>query len=218
MTPIRIIKMVLPLLLLSPTAAFAEGQSGGIDVAKNFAVLFDLSGLIAGVIGFFLLASGLYGLFTWAKTGGQGKTAGSSILSMLIGTVLASVGWFYQLIKTSFIGDNSNGVTISDSGAYNLALDTAALQAAQAINQSGFGKFIPEGTLKAVLAFVFFVGFVAFISGVYSLKDVTENRGSQHPILMPVVKIIGGAICMNITWFSCLVAGTLNLPALCAGG
>jgi hypothetical protein len=186
-------------------------------VAANLAVLFDIAGFVAGVIGVFLVAGGLYGLYTWAKTNGQGKTPGSALLSMLIGTFLASIGWFYQLMKSSFVGSSSQGVSITDSGQYSIALDQAALQASQSINSNSFGKFIPQSTLKAVLAFVFLVGFIAFISGVFGLKDVGDNRGSQHPILSPIVKIIGGVICMNITWFSCLVSGTLGIAALCSG-
>lgn len=211
----KIIKPLLTLLTFAG-AQHAQAADGGVDIAANFAVLFEIAGLVAGVIGIFLIAGGLYGLYEWSKGQSQ-QTPGKSVGSMLIGTLLASVGWFYQLMKGSFIGDNDKGVTITDSGAYNLALDQAALQAATTINASGFGKFIPPGTLKAILAFVFLVGFIAFISGVFSLKDVNDSR-SQNPVLSPLVKIIGGVICMNITWFACLIAGTLNLPALCAGG
>ena len=202
------------MILVSPAYASA---SGGVDVAANMGVLFEIAGFTAGVIGVFLVAGGLFGLYSWAKTNGQGKSPSSAILSMLIGTLLASVGWFYSVMKASFIGESSEGVSITSSGGYNLALDQAALQAAQSINSNSFGKFIPEHTLKAVIAFVFLVGFIAFISGVFSLKDVGDNRGSQHPILSPMVKIIGGVICMNITWFSCLVSGTLGIEALCSG-
>lgn len=210
-TIIRIIS-----LMAVSTTAIAE-PSGGVDISANFGVLFDLAAFVSGVIGLFLVAAGVYNLYTWSKTGGQGKTIGGSVLTMLIGTLLASIGWFYELVKGSIIGRNNAGVSMESNGQFNLALDQAALKASEAIHSSGFGKFIPEGTLTAILAFVFLVGFIAFISGVYSLKDVTDSRG-QHPVMSPVIKIIGGVICMNITWFSCLMASLLNLPALCSGG
>lgn len=212
----RIIRYVLPLSMILASPAYAN-SSGGVDVAANISVLFDIAGFVAGVIGVFLIAGGLFSLYTWAKTNGQGKSPGSAVLTMLIGTLLSSIGWFYQVMKGSFVGESSQGVSITSSGQYNIALDQAALQAAQSINSNSFGKFIPENTLKAVLAFVFLVGFIAFISGVFGLKDVGDNRGSQNPILSPMVKIIGGVICMNITWFSCLVSGTLGIAALCSG-
>ena len=212
----KIIKHVLPVSLLLSSPAFADA-SGGVDVAANMGVLFEIAGFVAGVIGVFLIAGGLFSLYSWAKTNGQGKSPSAAVLSMFIGTILASVGWFYQVLKNSFVGSSSEGVSITSGGQYNLAIDQAALQAAQSINSNSFGKFIPENTLKAVIAFVFLVGFIAFISGVFSLKDVGDNRGSQHPILSPMVKIIGGVICMNITWFSCLVSGTLGIAALCSG-
>ena len=212
----KIIKYVLPMSLTIASPAYADAN-GGVDVAANMGVLFDIAGFVAGVIGVFLIAGGLFSLYNWAKTNGQGKSPSSAVLSMLIGTLLASVGWFYQVMKVSFVGDNSAGVSITSGGQYNLALDQATLQAAQSISSNSFGKFIPESTLKSVLAFVFLVGFIAFISGVFGLKDVGDNRGSQHPILSPMVKIIGGVICMNITWFSCLVSGLLGIAALCSG-
>lgn len=212
----KLIKRILPLMIGFAPLAHAE-SSGGVDIAANMGTLFEIAGFVAGVIGVFLIAGGLFSLYNWAKTNGQGKSPVSAVLSMFIGTILASVGWFYQVMKASFVGENSQGVSITSGGQYNLALDQAALQAAQSISSNSFGKFIPESTLKAVLAFVFLVGFIAFISGVFSLKDVGDNRGSQHPILSPTVKIIGGVICMNITWFSCLVSGTLGIAALCSG-
>lgn len=212
----KIVYRVLPLVVGFTPMAHAE-SSGGVDVAANMGTLFEIAGFVAGVIGVFLIAGGLFSLYNWAKTNGQGKSPTSAVLSMFIGTLLASIGWFYQVMKASFVGASSQGVSITSGGQYNLALDQAALQAAQSISSNSFGKFIPESTLKAVLAFVFLVGFIAFISGVFSLKDVGDNRGSQHPILSPTVKIIGGVICMNITWFSCLVSGTLGIAALCSG-
>ena len=200
--------------LLLSTPVFADG---GVDVAGNFAVLFDVAALVAFVIGFCLVGTGMYSLYTWGKGHSQ-KTAGSAILTMLIGTVLSSVGWAYQLMKGSIIGDSTDGVTIESGGSFNLALDSAAASASAAIHASGFGKFIPQDTVKVIIAFVFFVGFCAFISGVYSLKDIGDQRGGQHPLLSPTVKIIGGVLCMNITWFGCFVSALLNIPALCSGG
>lgn len=213
----KIIRNILPVLGVLSTPAMAS-SSGGVDIAANMAVLFDIAGFVAGVIGVFLLAGGLYSFYTWSKGGGQGKSPGAAALTMLIGTALASIGWFYQVIKGSFVGSNADGVSITDSGGYSLALDRAAAAAAASVSGTGFGRFMPENTIKAVLAFVFLVGFIAFISGFFSLKDVGDNRGSQHPILSPIVKIIGGVICMNITWFSCILSGTLGIAALCSGG
>jgi hypothetical protein len=212
----KIIRNILPILGVLSAPAMA-GSSGGVDIAANMSVLFDLAGFIAGVIGVFLLAGGLYSFYSWSKGNGQGKSPGAAALTMLIGTILASIGWFYQVIKGSFVGSSSEGVSITDSGGYSLALDKAAASAAASVAGSGFGKFMPESTIKAVLAFVFLVGFIAFISGFFSLKDVGDNRGSQHPILSPIVKIVGGVICMNITWFSCMLSGTLGIAALCSG-
>lgn len=213
MKAIKIITASLGLLLSTPLLA----AEGGSDVAANFGVLFDIAGVVAFVIGFSMLGTGLYSLYTWSK-GNHGKSIGSVIMTMLVGTFLASVAWLYQVMKVSFIGEYDKGVNITSGGAYNLALDAAAASAATSVHASGFGRFIPDSTIKTVLAFVFFIGFCAFISGVYSIKDIGTQQGGQHPLLNPIVKIIGGVLCMNITWFGCFVSDLLNIPALCSGG
>lgn len=200
--------------LLLSTQVFAEG---GADVAGNFSALFDVAGLVAFVIGFYLVGTGCYALYTWGK-GNTGKTISSVIQSILVGTFLTSIAWVYQVMKGSFIGENDEGVNIESGGQFNLALDKAAASAAASVHSSGFGKFIPDSTIKTILAFVFFIGFCAFISGVYSIKDIGTQQGGQHPLLNPVVKIMGGVLCMNITWFGCFVSALLNIPALCSGG
>ncbi|WP_274643876.1 hypothetical protein [Pseudomonas serbica] len=212
MKAIKITTASVGLLLSTPLFA-AEAP----DVAANFGILFDVAGLVAFVIGFYMVATAIYSLYTWSK-GNQGKSIGSVILNILVGTFLASIGWIYQLMKGSLIGDYEKGVNITDGGAFTLALDTAAAAAATSVHASGFGRFIPDSTIKTILAFVFLVGFVAFISGVYAIKDIGTQQGGQHPLLNPIVKIIGGVLCMNITWFGCFVSALLNIPALCSGG
>lgn len=218
MKAIKIITASLGLLLSTPLlAAEASSEAAGTDVAANFGALFDIAGVVAFVIGFYMLGMGCYSLYTWSK-GNQGKSIGSVILSMLIGTFLASIGWVYQVMKESFIGEHAGGVTITSGGAFNLALDTAAASAATSVHASGFGRFIPDSTIKTILAFVFLVGFCAFISGVYAIKDIGTQQGGQHPLLNPIIKIFGGVLCMNITWFGCFVSALLDIPALCSGG
>ncbi|MHD0644568.1 hypothetical protein ACYPKM_02875 [Pseudomonas aeruginosa] len=193
--------------------AFAV-SSGGVDIAANFATLFEISSMIAVFIGVMLVASGLYGFYLHGK-GDQGVTVAGSVTRLLVGTLLVSVGWAYELFKGSFIGQNDNGVSITDSGQYSLALDQAALAAATQIGTTGYGKYLPASTLKAIFAFVFFVGFIAVISGVYSLKDIGGNSRAERPILMPTVKILGGVICMNFTWFGCLIGDFIGMSMLC---
>jgi hypothetical protein len=210
MKAIKIITASAGLLLSTPLFA-------ADDVAANFGALFDVAGLVAFVIGFYMVGAGCYSLYTWSK-GNQGKSIGSVIQSMLVGTFLTSIAWIYQVMKGSFIGEYENGVNIESGGAFNLALDAASASAAASVHASGFGRFIPDSTIKTILAFVFFIGFCAFISGVYSIKDIGSQQGGQHPLLNPIVKIIGGVLCMNITWFGCFVSALLNIPALCSGG
>lgn len=192
--------------------AMADG-SGGVDIAKNMSVLFDLAWLIAFAIGVFVFAGGLYKVYENSKGRGEVKV-GQAIVEMLVGAFLASIGWFYQLIKGSFISGSKNGVTL-DQGQMSLALDSTAASAASAVGQArGFTEIMPMHTVEGIIAFIFLVGFINLIGGVYALKDINNSR-SEHPVMKPVVKIIAGAICMNILWFGCLINGLLGIPGIC---
>lgn len=202
-------------LLLIPSTSFAEA-SGGVDVAANLSVLFEVAQWVAVAMGFFLFGSGIYGFYIWSRTNGNQKTVGSCIMYLIIGTLLISFGWFYALMKSSFIGANDDGVSW-ESGQMHIALDPAVAAATGALSGTGFGKFIPEGTITSILAFIFLVGLIFFISGVYSMKDVGENRQGEGTFSKPMFRILGGMICMNITWFGCLVGSVLGISFICAG-
>lgn len=200
-------------LSLIPSTSFA--QTGGVDVAANLSVLFEVAQWVAVAIGFFIFGSGVYSFFIWSKTNGNQKTVGSAISYLIVGTLLISFGWFYSLLKASFVGDNKDGVSW-EGGQMHIALDPAVAAASSALGRTGFGKFIPEHTISSILAFIFLVGLIFAINGVYSLKDANENR-QDGPYKKPIFKILGGMICMNITWFGCLVGGLLGISFICAG-
>lgn len=202
-------------LLLIPSTSFAS-SSGGVDVAANLSVIFEVAQWVAVAMGFFLFGSGVYGFYVWSKTNGNQKTVGSCIMYLIVGTFLISFGWFYALLKSSFIGENNDGVSW-ESGQMHIALDPAVAAASSALGSTGFGRFIPDGTITSILAFIFLVGLIFFISGVYSMKDVGENRQGEGAFSKPMFRVIGGMICMNITWFGCLVGNVLGISFICAG-
>lgn len=207
-------KIIITLALLLPGTALAS--SGGVDVSKNLSVLFDVGQWVSVTIGFFLFGTGIYGFYVWSKSSGNQKTIGSCVRYLLIGTALISIGWVYSLLKGSFIGDNTDGVSW-ESGQMHIALDPAVAAAGNALASTGFGKFIPENTITSILAFIFLVGLIFFISGVYSLKDAGEGRQGEGILSKPLFRIAGGMICMNITWFGCFVGAVLGISFICAG-
>ncbi|MGM3218194.1 hypothetical protein ACSQ5K_26485 [Pseudomonas sp. PhalM4] len=199
-------------LLSAPCIAMADGD-GGVDIAKNMSVLFEIAYYIAGAVGFILFASGLYKIYDNSK-GRSDARIGVAILEMLVGTFMVSIGWVYEVFKASFLTGSKNGVDMSQ-GQMALALDSAAASASSAVGSiKGFTDIIPAHTVEGVLAFIFLVGFINLISGVYALKDVSSNR-AESPIKGPVTKIIAGAICMNILWFGCLINALLGIPGIC---
>jgi hypothetical protein len=192
--------------------AFAEGN-GGVDIAKNMSVLFDLAHYIAIAIGVFIFAGGLFKIYDNSKGRSEIKV-GQAILQMLVGVFLGSIGWFYGVIKSSFFAGSKNGVDMSQ-GQMSLALDSAVANASSAVgNAKGFVEIMPMQTVEGIIAFLFLVGFVNLIGGVYALKDISSGK-SENPVMKPVVKIIAGAICMNILWFGCFLKALLGIAAIC---
>lgn len=204
------IGLILTALSLSP--GFASAAS--VDIVGQMSAMFSVALAVSAFIGVMLFANGLMGLHS-AATGNSRKTYGSSLLNMVVGTFMLSVGWVYGLMKASFVGDEDGGVTYDGRGS--LALDAAAIKAGGKLAATGFGKFLPAQTFEAIFAFVFLVGLLAFINGVYMLKNLSEG-GDANMKRASFYRIIGGLMCMNLTWFSCLIGGFLGIASMCFGG
>lgn len=199
-------------LFAAPSIAMAE-SAGGVDIAKNMTVLGDVALYVAFAAGVFVFANGLYKLYDNSK-GRSDVKVGQGILEMLVGSLLVSIGWFYGVIKSSFLAGSKHGVEVAQ-GQMALALDSAAAGASSAVGRAeGYADIIPMHTINGVLAFIFLVGLLNMISGVFALKDINNSR-SEHPVMKPIIKILAGAICMNILWFACLLDALLGIPGIC---
>lgn len=198
------------------TAFLLPGIANAADVntVGQLSSLFSVVLGAASFIGVLLFANGLIAVYQ-SQTGRSNKTIGQAVITMFVGTFMLSVGWVYGLMRASFVGANSTGVSYEGRGT--LALDAAAIASGNAAAKTGYGKFIPAQTLQAVFAFVFLVGLIAFIHGVYLLKNIGTDGGSPDMKRACIYRIFGGLVCMNITWFSCLVGGILGIESMCFG-
>lgn len=189
-------------------------NAASVDTVAQLSSLFSVVLGAASFLGVLLFANGLMGVYA-SQSGRSNNTIGQSIIKMFVGTFMLSIGWVYGLMKASFVGNDATGVNYDGRGS--LALDSAAIAAGNSAAATGYGKFIPAQTLQAVFAFVFLIGLIAFIHGVYLLRNVGAEGGSPDMKRACFYRILGGLICMNITWFSCLVGGILGIESMCFG-
>jgi hypothetical protein len=207
-----ITKTTLWILAAALQPSFANAAN--VDTVAQLSSLFSVALSVASFLGVMLFANGLMAVYQ-SQTGRGNKTIGQALISMFVGTFMLSVGWVYGLMKASFVGANSTGINYEGRGS--LALDAAAISAGNAAASTGYGKFMPAQTLQSIFAFVFLVGLIAFIHGVYLLRNVGAEGGNSDMKRASFYRILGGLMCMNITWFSCLVGGILGIDSMCFG-
>jgi len=199
--------------------AFLPGfaNAAAVNVVAQFTTLFGVVLAVSAFIGVMLFAQGLYSIYV-SSSGRSNKSVGQGLMNMLVGTFMLSVGWVYGMMKASFIGKTVTGVDYEGREALALnGVEAAAIAAGNAVSKTAYGKFIDSNTLQAVFAFVFFVGLLAFVHGVYLLRTIGMDGGDANMKRAAFYRIFGGLVCMNITWFSCLVGGILGISSMCFG-
>jgi len=213
MMPKTIKRVALAMAALAPGFA----NAAAVDVVAQFTSLFGVVLAVSSLVGVMLFAQGLYSIYV-SSSGRSNKSVGQGLLNMLVGTFMLSVGWVYGLMKASFIGATATGVDYEGREALALnGIEAASMAAGTAVSKTAFGKFIDSNTLQAVFAFVFFVGLMAFVHGVYLLRTIGMDGGDANMKRAAFYRIFGGLICMNITWFSCMVGGILGISSMCFG-
>jgi len=213
MMPKTIRRVALALTAFLPGFA----NAAAVNVVAQFTTLFGVVLAVSAFIGVMLFAQGLYSIYV-SSSGRSNKSVGQGLMNMLVGTFMLSVGWVYGMMKASFIGKTVTGVDYEGREALALnGVEAAAIAAGNAVSKTAYGKFIDSNTLQAVFAFVFFVGLLAFVHGVYLLRTIGMDGGDANMKRAAFYRIFGGLVCMNITWFSCLVGGILGISSMCFG-
>jgi hypothetical protein len=67
------------------------------------------------------------------------------------------------------------------------------------------------GTLKPVLALVNFIGYIAFVRGIFVLRGLGDvHRKGQFSLAMAMTFMIGGVACVHIDYTIKVIAGTIG--------
>lgn len=186
-----------------------QSSSSGMSATDVFGPIISLTVSIAYLIGVIVFILGLYGLKKHNENP-QHYTIAYCVMNMLTGTFLLLCGTIYGIVRNSTLGGDWD----TDNSA--LSITKHADVSMGDISKSFFAEYIPPQTIMLILGFIYFVGLVAFIRGIFLLKNVgSVNNGSQGGIGKSLTHMLGGVITMNITYFACLVGNTIGLTMLC---
>lgn len=134
------------------------------------------------------------------------------VARLAAGLGLITVGTMYSLMRNTLLGVAEWG---SDREVLAVNANSAAMMDGGA--RAGFMTFIPAGTEQAILAFVFFIGLVAFIKGIYHVKNIPDAGSREGSVMKPFLHVLGGVVCMNIDRFTCIIANTTGYSGLAIG-
>lgn len=163
------------------------------------------------LLGLILVFTGFLSLYKHSSEPHR-YTVGYSLSNIIAGVFLLSANLFYSIFKRSTF-DPSWG---DDNSA--LALDSAVLNA-EAIGDSFWGKYLPEETAMGLVGFLYLVGLVFFIKGIYLLRySGTEPDNQQKGVGRALTHMVGGVVVMNIVQFSCIIGESFGVPLICMGG
>jgi hypothetical protein len=172
---IHVLIITITLALALPAGAWADGI-GGVQslnfsqIGADLGALADLAALAAGVIGFFLLGSGL---IVFVSRKGRQQSIGRPMMMILVGGVLLSISSAMNVAAGSlFGGDNLTFV----------GLDGHVSDAA--------GSAAPMFALLLRISWI--VGFLGFIHGWHGLTRERPETG------VCIAKILGGSCAMNL--------------------
>ena len=155
---------------------------------------------------------GLYG-FKKHSEAPQQYTIAYCVANLGTGTLLLLSGYFYGVVigtavDTGFDYDNSSA----------LALDQTALGSGADLANSFLGKYLPVHTVEMLIGFVYLVGLLAFLKGIYMLKNAGSTGNHNDGISKALIHIVGGVVSMNISAFSCIISSIFGVSMLCLGG
>lgn len=193
------------LLWLCVAPAYAANLVSQIQSAGGLAIG------IAWLMGVTVFGFGLFTFYKHAENPQQNTIAGG-ISRLAAGLGLILVGTTYSIMRNSMLGVAEWG---SDREVLAVDANSAAMMDGGA--RAGFMTFIPAGTEQAILAFVFFVGLVAFIKGIYHIKNIPDAGSREGSVAKPLMHVIGGMVCMNIDRFTCVIANTTGYHGLAIG-
>lgn len=171
-----------------------------------------LSSLVVA-IGFLIgLIMFIFGIYCFKKNSEnpQQYTMGKCIGNTTTGILLLASSFMYSSFRGSLLSEEW------EQGRTGLSMDKHISDSLSQMPDNFLTKSLTPETRQLIIGFVFLVGIIAFIRGLFLFKDFGQRtQGGSSGTAMALFHIIGGIICMNIMMFSCMFAKTFSIPYIC---
>ncbi|MFK4132065.1 DUF6750 family protein [Pseudomonas luteola] len=186
-------------------------MSTGLETIDAFSSLVIAIALLIGVV---MFVSSVYG-FKQNASNPQQFPISKCITGLLVGCGMLALPFLYVSSAQTL------GVTSTSSwegGRSVLSASNATANISSSTGSQNFlGKYLSDETKKLIIGFVFLIGLIAFVRGIYLFKDMGNRQGNgSSTTAMSLFHVGGGVVCMNILYFSCLFAATFNIPHICS--
>lgn len=206
-----------------------EAEKAIIEQFSAFVRLILDSGVVIGIA---IVALGIFGFYKQTEYP-QNYPLARNIFYIFAGTMLISSSYIFQAFDQTML-PTQDGVDVvksfSAGGGWNeRALymnEEAVLSVVQnGINTTALGQggvssqLIPPRTSALVVGFLYMIGVLSFVKGIYMLKDAGDMGNSQQgqsPIGKSIVHMVAGVIAVNINQFGCIVGATFGTTLFCA--
>lgn len=177
-----------------------EGLDGALQcfMGDIFGPATVIANVFAIFLGIILIMIGISRLIKSAQDGPKGPGGLGTLMTFVIGSALVSSHSLVTFFSSSLFGKK-----ITETNAL-LAFDGGMTEAELAHAHT---------VISAILKFLFVVGIISFIRGLYIVRGVAE--GAQNSSMMAgLTHIIGGALAINLGPLIEAVQATLNLTGL----
>jgi hypothetical protein len=150
-----------------------------LDIFKPMMFLISGFGYLAGIV---LVMIGIGRLLKTSQEGVKGPGGIGTIFTFIVAGILFSIDSIMSAATGSLLGFNnveSFGV-MGGGGTGDLIVDAHIL-----------------AVVSSIVGFMIIVGLIAFVRGIFILRDVAEGNG-QASLMAAISHIIGGALAVNI--------------------
>lgn len=203
---IRILIALVLLIGALPMAAHAQDSAHALSQLNSLASML-LS--VATLLGLVLFGAGIYRVYKHPQNPQQ-YTVASVIQYLVAGTLLLSIVTAYGVVTRTAIDSSWEGDQRSI-----IAIDQHAISEMDRAEQdSVLGSLMPRGMGAAVIGFVYVVGFISFVRGVYLIKEMGQRPGESAGVAKILTHIIGGVVAMNLTRSACLIYSLFSSGSL----
>jgi len=205
----KTLKLFLFVFFAFPMFSYAEGSyistTDGIETISKIIVL-------AGeVLGLSITLISLYGFYAHNNNPNQHPT-GANVTGLIAGAFLTVSSAAYSWTVNS-VASSANWV--SDSSM--LAVGSHINDSYDDMKDTFLGQYLTEDSFGTLMGFLFIIGLISFIRGLYLFKDSGKiDNSNESGIYKSIWHVIGGVSLMNITQVICFASWLLGIPLICA--